>query len=331
MKIIVWGYPTNTHTHSFTHAAWEKAFKYLGYETYWFDDINHPVNFDYSNSIFITEGYADNKIPLDPSSTYFVHICRNPEKYLAHGCRVIDLRFDVLELNDCNYNMTVDHSKMIKVGPCVHYIEKADDSVLADQYKRNVSGYEAAHISWATDLLPEEINFDDIYKRRENIVYWIGSISESNIKEINKFQNALKRINIPFYSNDPWNNPISDDQVKEFTQKSFMAPDLRGTAIRREINGKPDTGSNHKNIGYIPCRIFKNISYGQLGITNSERVRDLFDGNIIYNDDEDAIVEASIPFLKNYEKIKSQMLFVKDKHTYINRAESLIKIYNKDL
>ena len=38
MKIVIWGYPLYSHTHSYIHAAFYKAFTHLGYETYWFHD-----------------------------------------------------------------------------------------------------------------------------------------------------------------------------------------------------------------------------------------------------------------------------------------------------
>jgi hypothetical protein len=110
-----------------------------------------------------------------------------------------------------------------------------------------------------------------------------------------------------------------------------MAPDLRGSAFRATQNGKPDTGGNHKLIGYLPCRIFKNISFGQLGITNSKHVYDLFDGNIIYNDNEYDLYFQALPELKNYKMIQDQMLYVKENHTYVDRIKSLMKVYYKEI
>jgi hypothetical protein len=60
-KIIIWGFPLDTHTHSYIHAAWLKTFKFLGYEAYWFHDANYPENFDYKNCLFISEEYAAEK------------------------------------------------------------------------------------------------------------------------------------------------------------------------------------------------------------------------------------------------------------------------------
>ena len=53
-KVIVWGFPLHTHTHSYIHGGWVKAFKSLGYDTYWFHDNEYPTDFDYNNCLFIT-------------------------------------------------------------------------------------------------------------------------------------------------------------------------------------------------------------------------------------------------------------------------------------
>lgn len=331
MKIIIWGYPLHSHTQSYIHDAWAKGFTYLGHETYWFHDGNFPKDFDYNNCIFIAEGYGDKNIPLVSTSTYFINFCINPSKYLERGCRLLDLRFNVFEINDYNYNMTIDFNKLIKVGPCMYYEPNSDDSKLSDRYKKNINGYESVYLSWATNLLPHEFNFDDVKINRDRTVYWLGSIGESNIQEINKFVNILNKEGIKFYHNDPWKNPLDESNIKKYTQLSFMAPDFRGSSFKANVNGKPDSGTNHKLIGYIPCRIFKNIAYGQLGITNSRRVYDLFEGNIIYNDNESEIFYDALPHLKNIKMIQEQMKFVKDNHTYVNRCNDLLKIYHKSI
>jgi hypothetical protein len=331
MKIIIWGYPLHSHTHSYIHGAWYKTFKSLGYETYWFDDTSYPKDFDYSDCLFITEGYADKNIPLNSSSTYFVHICINPKKYLDVGCRLIDIRFNVSEINDCNYSIVTDKSKLNKIDDCSFYEKTANDSVLADKFKKGIEGYEALYLSWATDLLPEEFNYDDMLMERENKIYWFGTIGLSNNKEIKNFIKGLNKHNIEFYHNDPWSNPIEYDKVKHYVQKSIISPDIRGSANRELINGKINTGANHKLIGYIPCRIFKSISYGHLGVTNSKVVNELFQNDIIYSDNEEEMVDLALKNIKNYDLIKFQMNFVKNNHTYINRINSLLKVYNKEI
>jgi hypothetical protein len=330
-KIIIWGYPLDSHTHSYIHGAWYKTFKHLGYDTYWFHDDNYPIGFDYSNSLFITEGYAEKNIPLVESSTYFVHICVNPEKYISKGCRLIDIRFNVNQINDCNYSYQFDKNDCVEIDKVSFYRAGVDDSVLSDNFKKGISGYEALYLSWATDLLPHEFNYEDRFITRENKIYHVGSISESNITELQKFCRALRENGIEFVHRDPWSNPSTWEEVKLFTQKSYIAPDLRGSATRSNINGNPDTGANHKLIGYIPCRIFKNISYGQVGSTNSKAVKDLFGDLVVYNDDEYQLFYDADRVKNNFDYILEQMNFVKCNHTYINRVNSIMRVFNQEI
>jgi len=324
--VIIWGYKQNNHTQHFVHWGWFNAFKSLGYETHWFSDEDYPIDFDYNNCIFIGEGYREKNIPLIKSSIYVINFLINPEKYVNANVRIIDLRLNVSELNDCNYNYIMSNQIIEKIDECVFYEKKASDEQLSDKYKRGIKNYEAIYMSWATHLLPEEIDYESVYIPRERIIHYTGSIGESNIKEINNFKVALEKEGIPFNHINPWSSPASWDTLKDLTQRSFMAPDLRGTAFRMDVNGKPDNGGNHKLIGYIPCRIFKNISFGQLGVTNSKKVFELFEGNLIYNDNEYDLFFDAIPKLNDYSFIKNQMKFVKEKHTFYNRINALCKL-----
>lgn len=330
-KIIIWGYPLNSHTHSYIHGAWYKTFKHLGYDTYWFHDDNYPIGFDYSNSLFITEGYADKNIPIVKSSTYFVHICINPQKYLENECRLIDIRFNVNQINDCNYSYNFDKKESVKIDEVSYYNKFTSDSILSDKFRKGIGGYEALYLSWATDLLPEEFNYDDRFISRERKIYHIGSIAESNIIEIRNFSKAVQENGIEFIHRNPWTNPCTWEEVKVLTQKSYIAPDLRGSALRSEVNGKVDTGANHKLIGYIPCRIFKNISYGQIGATNSKSVKELFGELVIYNDDEYNLFYDADRKRSDVDYILEQMKFVQKNHTYVNRVNTIMKVFNREV
>jgi len=328
-KIIIWGYPLHTHTHSYIHAMWVKVFQHLKHEVHWFDDTNFPLDFDFNNCIFITEGYADKNIPLNNTSSYFVHIAVNPQKYLNVGAKLVDIRFNVDHINDLNYSYTTDRASLEKLGNCEYFLQNADDSILADQFRSGVSGYSALYLSWATDKLPHEIDLDDRFIKRENVFYYIGTIGESNVKELQRLNQALQEFNVPFYQVDPWKSPVSFEEGRSLIQKSLIAPDIRGGLTRKDINGKPDTGANHKQNGYIPCRTFKNISYGQLGATNSLAVKNLFGDLIVYSDDEYQLAHLAREKASDLNYIREQMLYVKDNHTFVNRANAILEAFKR--
>ena len=54
IKAIIWGHKLHTHTHSYIHNAYYKAFKKMGYETHWFDNNDDVSGFNFDNCIFLT-------------------------------------------------------------------------------------------------------------------------------------------------------------------------------------------------------------------------------------------------------------------------------------
>jgi hypothetical protein len=316
-KIIIWGYPLHTHTHSYIHFGYYRAFKSLGYETYWLD--NRPYQgLDLENSLVITEHFATSWLPLSKSSTYFVHYLGNKndnhKKYLDHVDRLVDVRYNADNWVDKNYDYVLDRSKLEKIGAGT-FLEKDED-------------YDRIYTTWATDLLPEEINLEDRFINRENKVHYIGTIGGGKgglfdcqkapdyydtVPYIMPFYEECKKNGIEFLSNCPWVNPLSPEENISKIKSSYLAPDFRHKAML--------------DWGYIPCRVMKNISYGQLGLTNSLAVQNFFEGEVIYNQDSAQLFYDGRSKMKDYDLIKKQMLLVKENHTYINRALDIIKVY----
>jgi hypothetical protein len=329
-KVIIWGHPLHSHTHSYIHGGFKKGFEHMGCEVHWFNNEEYPdpTDFDYGNSLIITEGFDDTNLPIVDSSTYFVHCCKDPYKYLDKGVRLVDIRYNVKELNDVNYSYVFSEENPIKIGACEYYQKTASTDGLNSQWVRDRREYEAIYLSWATDLLPHEFNYDDMKIPRQRKSYYVGSISSSNIEQIQPFARACASVGVEFIHNDPWRNPLSWEENKKLVQESYIAPDIRGVGLGDD---NPDTGCNHLKTGYIPCRVFKNISYGQVGMTNSKIVSDLFDGDIVYNSNTYNLFFDTEANITNYDLIEHQMNVVRDHHTYLNRCGSILKVYNNEV
>jgi hypothetical protein len=325
-KVIIWGFPLHTHTHSYIHYGWHKAFIHLGYSTYWFDENNYPTDFDFNDCLFITEGYADTNIPIVSTSIYYVHIAINPEKYLNKVKRFIEIRYLVDSIKDCNYNYVLDKSKCTKISDCTYYEKLHDNGGLAKYHDRPVPmEYECVYTCWATDLLPHEIKDEYVELPKDNKIYWFGSANHRNTREIAIFYEECVKNGIEFLTNDPWQNPQAFDVVQEYTQRSLMSPDFRGGGDPRKI-ALGETGTCHKSIGYIACRLLKSISYGHLGITNSRHAYELLEKTPVYNSDEKQLFYDAVQQLNNHDLIRKQMAIVREKHTYLNRIHDLLSI-----
>ncbi len=308
-KIILWDFPLYSHTLSYIWAGFEKSARYLNHEVYWFTEDNHPDHNDpiYKDATFIAEGSRDKKLPIRSDCAYIIHSIhpdRVKSKYLGNVGRFVDLRYNHVWHHDEVYQFKVDKKSLEKIGPCCYLDESGD--------------YTKVYCSWATDLLPSEFNYADIYKQREKFptIYFLGTISNQgrceNWSKIEPFVNSCKTARVEWVHNDPWVRPLSMDQVKYFTQKSIIAPDIRGPELLRN--------------GYVPCRLFKNISYGHLGITNSEECYKELEGNCLLVEDTSKMLNLGLHNRDNYSFIESAMKYVAENHTYVNRLNDLLLV-----
>lgn len=294
-KVFIYGHKNN-HTHSYIHSSYYKAFKSLGYESYWIDH-NEISNYDFSNSLFLTEGQVDINIPLRSDCYYVLHHC-NLEKYIQNNCKYIQLG---------NYLKFCDEGKN-------HYYPNDSLTKIKDQtffdYK-NILLYQM----WATDLLPKEIDENDIklYDSSLSDVNYIGSIWYENQHLINPFVNSCRANNKNFVSRVN----VSDDKHKTLIRNSYICPDIRGDW--------------HVECGYIPCRNFKNVSYGKMTGTNSENVYNVFEGMIPYEKDINNLFSVCEEFYKKTTKkdMKNLIKFVKDNHTYLNRIGTILNMFKE--
>lgn len=316
-KVIIWGHPLYSHTHSYVHDAYYRAFKSMGYDVYWFHDKDYPKDFDYNNCLFIGEGFADKEIPINESSCYLIMYCPSPIKYQGSG-RYIDVRMTAVNFKDHIQEYSLDKSKTTKLGPACYFEPKTSNKIQVknDYVDYEMDDYDKIYISWATNLLPDEFEEEDIYLEREDAIYYSGTISAQGVCEnYSKWMPFLKvcqENKIKFIHNDPWANPLSMGEVINRTQSSILGVDIRGP--------------QHLKQGLLTCRVFKNISYGHLGLTNSSSVYEELDGNCVYNDNTEQLFYDGMSNKENYNLIKRGMQFVKENHTYINRINSILSI-----
>lgn len=298
-KVVLWGHKLHSHTHSYIHNAFYRAFQHLGYETYWLDNNDDISGLDLSGALFITEGQVDQGIPVREDCFYFIHNPQTKEgfdkyKNLGKGDRWLLFQVYTYDIHSV-FNVT-----------------KVDTGIYLDYSNRYV------FMPWATDLLPHEIEeskktasiYPELYPERK-AVNWIGTIGDhvhGNIHELRPFIRACEE------------NGVS------FTHRTSMSMEDNRYLISMDYIAPAIVGAWQKEHGYIPCRIFKNISYGKIGVTNSRMVYDLFDQKIVYNPDTYQLFYDAKKKLETMkiEELWELMDVVKEKHTYINRIKLLL-------
>jgi hypothetical protein len=292
-KVVLWGHKLHSHTHSYIHYAFVKAFKHLGYETLWLDKKDNISGIDFSNTLFITEGQVDQDMPLRRDCRYILHNC-NMAKYKtlfdAGNCIILQVyTHDVLPRN----------------------VEKIDDLTYIDK------GEKILYMPWATDLLPFEIDAIKaslvwpLQKKKE--IHFVGTLSGCDFTNIyNPFIAACKENGVTFKHRAS----VGADENVRLIQESYIAPAFEGQW--------------QCQVGYAPCRIFKNISYGQPGVTNSKTVYALFKEKIVFNEDTHQLFYDAQKAIQTMtqEDLFWQMDFVRDHHTYLNRIEHLLNFLN---
>lgn len=296
-KVVIWGHKLHSHTHSYIHWAFYRAFTHLGYDTYWLDNHDDVSGIDFSNSLFITESQVDQKMPEREDCWYILHNCDYRKyKHLYEQNRAIALQ---VYTHDCLAR------NVVKIDECI-YIDRQDKTV---------------YMPWATDLLPHEIeaNKANVRTPKQNTFVFIGTVGSGEFGSYDQFH-AFKRAaleqNIVFNGKMIGTHAViphcSMEENIARVQHAYVAPALQGSWQVRQ--------------GYIPCRIFKNISYGAFGITNSETVYKLFHEKIVYNPDCYQLFYDAKKKLDNLDvnELYELMDFVKEKHTYINRIELLL-------
>jgi len=293
-KVVIWGHKLHSHTHSYIHNGFYIAFRYLGYPTYWLDDKDDVSHFDFANSLFITEGQADRGIPLR-------HDC----KYILHNC--VDQKYRTLKnenyiLLQVYTDSIFEVPRLVKLGSCIYY---------------DLAG-RCIYMPWATDLLPWEIEAIQrslALTPTKKRAAWIGTIGAGNFgntEQLQPFIQACDENAIEFYAK----KGVGVEENQEIICSSYLAPAI--------------VGEWQQKVGYIPCRIFKNISYGKMGITNSQRVYELFEKKIVYNPDTYQLFFDAKKKVDEMplEELLRLMDFVKTKHTYLSRIITLLDFFD---
>lgn len=294
-RVVIWGHKLHTHTHSYIHFGFFRAFSQLGFTVDWLDAADEIDPCDFSETLFITEGQAVQGMPRRDDSIYIMH---NYDTELKSDAFELGYRLNIqVYTHDCRKR---------------EYMQ-LDDYVFFDQSRRTL------YMPWATDLLPREI--DGLHANKALVdtqpqACFVGSISDGvfgNRREMSSFARACGEKGIRFVHHQ---NLGIEDAIKA-VRAALLAPALQG----------------HWQVtnGYIPCRIFKNISYGQIGITNSATVRDLFSGSIVYSSDPAELVLRALEYIQQNktEEMAEIRRWVRDNHTYLNRVETLLQVLDR--
>ena len=228
-------------------------------------------------------------------------------------------------LSDCFYILhNPDMSKYSNVPKNNIVIMQTYTSDTVNVHKANLLHKNSAsyckdnviYMAFPTNLLPHQIDTNIGKIKHNNIltkneVIFAGSY-DSYWNEIVSFCNHK---GIPF--RHFYNIPV--EQNVTLVQESLIAPTV--------------LSSWQYEHDYVPCRIFKNISYGKMGVTHSQFIYELFDKKIIYDPNKTMMMEKALDFERlptdeKNKKVIDLMKYVRDNHTYLNRIDDIFFYFN---
>jgi len=301
-RIVIWGLRTKYHTHRHIHQAFYKNAKKLGFETLWLEDEKNNQKYIKAGDLIISADPVGKMVPEKFTFEEYNLPVREDIFYCLHNFKDVFRE----KLNKKNYiNLQVYHDIVLNIKN----IEKWSPVTYFDNETKTL------YQPWGTDLLPEEFK-KPIYNKNK-FIFWIGSIwndslNRGNINEIRELRNVLKDhqlffINLRFIPD--WLNIF-------FVRISRIAPAIAGR-FQVEVN-------------YLPCRMFKNISYGQLGITNVAKFKDLLGEHFVGGENIEAITNKALSLSKTeyLAKIRAQQEIIKS-YTYKSALENIIEALKK--
>lgn len=367
--VVIWGYKMPSHTHHFIHLAFYYNFKSLGVNVIWVDDESYMTewNCDKASVLYITmdasPSICDN-MPIREDCYYFIHRTSRYHKYKHLNKSNIlffnELRYDAKVL--VNTSITTPYLNEIRNdlseisnSPFDKLLEVEYLSVSSQDYYLKNS--KICFISWGADLGADQIieNINNLPKLvdiqlRSKRISWVGSIwrgpwggNYSAIIELIKICNQYgyefyqlgKLIHEDFFSLLPYEWPVnfnysspSFTENKEVCSHARLAPAFQGEdQLGRSIV------RNDPYFFYIPDRLFKNISYGCLGISNNPYIDSKVIPEIINDIDVCVAFERAMD-LSFYKKqyidiIENQMIHVAQHHTFKHKLLFMFKCLNQ--
>lgn len=286
-KIVIWGYPYGKHTHSWIHFGFHRAFEYLWYEVSWVENKIENLPLKTQKTIFITANGDDSLLIENQANNWIIF----DHSYIQKQTDRL-IPFGVQAFSFASY------------AP-----------VTTDEYRHYL---EIPKIFWWTDLLPHEIIFQPYHYNNTKDVRFIGSWWFDNWQALESariwcFKNGKSWEQMWKHIFLRYKKFIPEDQITRLSQEAYLT---------LSIQWKPQCDT-----GYIPCRLFKNISYSVLWLSNNLFAANLFDDDEIIIDKDIATLldkaEKVVKDKKVDDYTRKALEKVKNEHTYINRIQEL--------
>jgi len=286
-RVVIWGFRSEFNTYRYIHKHFYDTLGKLRVPRLWLDDSPANQRFIEPGDLVISVGVAGKHLAAIEKVDYCLH----------------------------NFNVTDDIHR--RIGPqnsitlqvYTNTVENAgdkwDEVTFFDKARRTL------YQPWGTNLLAKE--FKGPTYSKIPIMFWVGSIwnnelNQGNLSEIAQLRQVLHKRRIKFVRLQR----IPDSMNILAVRRSRVAPAIAG---RWQVEND-----------YLPCRMFKNISYGQLGISNVRKFSDLLGDSFVPGETIEELVDTALGFSRSEyrELIRAQQERI-GKHTYREKLENICR------
>jgi len=286
-RVVIWGLRTQFDTFRYINRHFYDTLGKLGVSRLWLDDDPANQHFIESGDLVLAVGIAGKHLVAKEGVDYCLH---NFEPSDGIHRRVAPQNSIVLQV----YTHAADNAG-----------DNWDEATVFDRASRTL------YQPWGTDLLVEE--FKGPSYSRNPVVFWVGSI---------------------------WNNELNQGNADEIAQLKRVLRDRRYAFVhlRRIPNWMNVLAVRHSRVapaiggrwqaenGYLPCRMFKNISYGQLGITNVQKFSDLLGDSYVAGVSIEELIDNALSLSRSDYRalVMAQQERIRN-HTYREKLENICK------
>jgi hypothetical protein len=297
-KVVIWGLRRQWHSHRFIHQGFFETFKYLGIPVVWTDfgsdpGIIEPGDFVITSNV---QGRGTRGNPLAPlkAGAYY---CFHGFAHSGYDGSDRPPRHEIDRKYSLNLEVFVD-----KAGAAS---DQWDTVTYFDRPSKTL------HQPWGTNLHEERFRAPVV--SRSPFVFWVGAIwnnalDQGNRPEVDELRSVLRRRSLRFVH-------------LKFVPDWVSIAAVRASRVAPAIAGRWQVEHN-----YLPCRMFKNISYGQLGVSNVPKFAELYRGCTVSGRSVAELVENALALSRRdvVELVEAQQEITR-RHTYVHKIGNIFR------
>ena len=297
-KIVIWGLRKKYHTHRYIHKAFFENAKKLSFNVVWVEDEKKHASIIEEGDLVISSEVQGKMVKEKKTFEDYNLPIKKGVYYCLHNYRE-------------PFTKNLDPDYFIILQTYSNGAEKSDQKWGPATFFDSKS--HVLYQPWGTNLLPSE--FKKPVFNRNNLVFWIGSVwnnirNQGNTSAIQVLKEVLAKHGVRFI-------PLR-----------FIPERLSILLVRMSRLAPAISGDFQVEVNYLPCRMFKNISWGQLGFSNVKKFEEIFTGCNIYSGSIEKTVEKALGLSeKEYKDIILQQQAIVKNYTYEAAYENIFRAF----